>query len=141
MRQKTLSFLSLILLFTSGCKDEQSQVSYPISTATYAELNEKIGCDSKFVEQKKTDIFNASYLNHWMIWTGEVMSASPEDASLNLNGKGLQDLHITFANKTGGYDLLQDETITVKFLMNVAGGCILPFEGTQAQIVPDSATK
>lgn len=73
-----------------------------------------------------------------MTWKGQVLTAISEDAALNLDNKGIQDLHVTFVDSKGGYDLLQDQIITVKFLMKSAGGCILPFEGTQAVIVQES---
>lgn len=126
----------LLFVFVVACSSEKSPETYPESLTTYAEINAEVGCDSKYVEQKKSDIFNANYINHWMTWKGQVLSASAEDAALNLDDKGIQDLHITFADPKGGYDLMQDEVITVKFLMKIAGGCILPFEGTQAVIVP-----
>jgi len=121
-----------------ACSSEKSPVEYPSSSVTYTEINAEVGCDSKYVEDKKVDIFNANYINRWMTWKGRVLSASAEDASLNLDDKGIQDLHITFADRKGGYDLMQDEVITVRFLMKVAGGCILPFEGTQAEIIHES---
>lgn len=137
MSKTIAGLLSILLVSLAGCSSEESLVTYPDSVATYAELNNKVGCDSKFIEQKKEDIFNSNYLNHWMTWTGQVVVAALGDASLNLDSKGIQDLHITFADRKGGYDLIQDESITVKFLMKSAGGCILPFEGTQAEIVRD----
>ena len=73
-----------------------------------------------------------------MTWKGQVFSAEANEASLNLDGKGIQDLHVSFADSKGGYDLLQDEIVTVKFLMKSSGGCILPFEGTQAVIVREN---
>lgn len=128
----------LVLATAVGCSSEKSPVNYQTSLITYAEINAEVGCDSKYVEDKKVDIFNANHINRWMTWKGRVLSASAEDASLNLDDKGIQDLHITFADRKGGYDLMQDEVITVRFLMKVAGGCILPFEGTQAEIIRES---
>jgi hypothetical protein len=135
--KNTAVFLTLFLTLW-GCSSEEAAVSYPASSAIYNELNQQVGCDSKFVEDKKSDIFNSNYFNHWMTWKGQVFTASSEEASLNLDGKGIQDLHVTFADKKGGYDLIQDEVITVKFLMKSPGGCILPFEGTQAEIIRES---
>lgn len=135
MNQKRATVLSIILVILCACSSEKPPITYPVSSSTYDELNQKVGCDSKYVEDKKSDIFNSSYLNHWMTWKGQVLTANSNEASLNLDGKGIQDLHITFADSKGGYDLLQDEVITVKFLMKTAGGCIFPFEGVQAVVV------
>jgi hypothetical protein len=138
MYQNRTTVLSIILLILCACSSEKPPTAYPVSTSTYDELNQEIGCDSKYVEDKKIDIFNSSYLNHWMTWKGQILKANSEEASLNLDGKGIQDLHITFADSKGGYDLLLDDVITVKFLMKSAGGCILPFEGVQAVVVRDT---
>ncbi|MDP3743904.1 MAG: hypothetical protein Q8Q76_06140 [Methylotenera sp.] len=138
MLQKNLAVTFIFLLMLWGCSSEAPPMLYLDSAATYNELNQQVGCDSKFVEDKKSDIFNGSYLNHWMTWKGQVFTASSEEASLNLDGKGIQDLHVVFADKKGGYDLIQDEVITVKFLMKGSGGCILPFEGIQAEIIRES---
>lgn len=138
MNKKRVTILSIILVILCACSSEKPPIAYPVSSSTYDELNQKVGCDSKYVEDKKSDIFKSSYLNHWMTWKGQVLTANSTEASLNLDGKGIQDLHITFADSKGGYDLLQDEVITVKFLMKTAGGCILPFEGVQAIVVREA---
>ncbi|MEQ1488699.1 MAG: hypothetical protein ABL920_09390, partial [Methylotenera sp.] len=72
----------LLFVFVVACSSEKSPETYPESLTTYAEINAEVGCDSKYVEQKKSDIFNANYINHWMTWKGQVLSASAEDAAL-----------------------------------------------------------
>ena len=134
---KKMMFVLLFATASVGCSSEDP-TKYPSSSATYAKLNEEVGCDSKFVDDKKNDIFNSNYVNHWMTWKGQVFSAEANELSLNLDGKGIQDLHVIFADSKGGYDVLKDEIVTVKFVMKSAGGCILPFEGTQAVIVRES---
>lgn len=134
---KNTMFALLFLTTSVGCSSEDP-TKYPSSIASYAQLNDEVGCDSKYVDEKKNDIFNSAYLNHWMTWKGQVFLAEANELYLNLDGKGIQDLHVTFYDSMGGYDLLKNQIITVKFLMKSAGGCILPFEGTQAIIVNES---
>ncbi len=38
-------------------------------------------------------------------------------------------------NPGDGYDLLEEQTITVKFLMKSSGGCFLNFKGELARIL------
>ena len=135
---KIITFALLFATVLAGCSSEEP-AKYPNSLVTYADLDKEVGCDSKFVDDKKNDIFNSSYANHWMTWKGQVFSAEANEVSLNLDGKGLQDLHVIFADSKGGYDVLKDQIITVKFVMKSAGGCILQFEGTQAVIVREKA--
>jgi len=135
---KSTAAVFTIFFILWGCSSEESAVSYPVSSAIYNELNQQVGCDSKFIEDKKSDLFHSNYYNHWMTWKGQVIAASSEEAALNLDGKGIHDLHVIFADKKGGYDLIQDEVITVRFLMKSIGGCILPFEGNQAVVIRES---
>ena len=70
-----------------------------------------------------------------MTWKGVVVLAETDNASLNLDNFGTQDLRVEFADGKAGYDLTKDSVITVKFLMGSAGGCFLPFSGKNAVIL------
>lgn len=107
---------------------------YPESSALYEEVNSAVGCGSKFSDQKKKDIFDRDYKNHWMTWRGVVALADADDVSLNLDGVGIQDLQVDFLSKGAGYDLKKGDKIQVRFLMSTAGGCFLPFSGDYAVI-------
>ena len=109
--------------------------TYPVSSATYQQLNCALGCDSKFSDDKKDDIFASDYKNHWMTWTGEIVLAEADEASLNLDGAGIQDLKVYFNSPNAGYNLIIGDTITVKFLMKSSGGCFLSFSGDDAVIL------
>lgn len=108
---------------------------YPASNATFRAVELRTGCDSKYSDEKKADIFNSEYKNHWMTWRGVVVLADSSSASLNLNSIGVQDLTVDFANKNDGYNLENGSTIKVRFLMKKSGGCFLPYYGTNAEIV------
>jgi hypothetical protein len=127
-----LTFASALAIL--GCSSEDTS-SYPVSGASYGFLDSEIGCDSKYSEDKKEDIFNSQYKNHWMTWSGEVTLPEAGNVALNIDGKGTQDLQVDFADKKAGYDLTEGNVITVKFIMKTAGGCFLPFSGEQAEIV------
>ena len=112
-----------------------SAAQYPESAATYAEVNQEIGCKSTYSDQKKDDIFNAKYKNHWMTWKGEIALLESDEVSLNVDGVGTQDLQVDFADKRAGYDLSKGSQLKVRFLMKTAGGCFLPFGGREATVV------
>jgi hypothetical protein len=133
MKHKAM-VMAVTLIALCGCSFENPS-SYPSSSASYQELNSEVGCDSKYSDDKKDDIFNSRYKNHWMTWSGEVVLAEADDASLNIDGKGTQDLQVDFADKKAGYDLKKGNVITVRFVMKHAGGCFLPFTGDFATIV------
>lgn len=109
--------------------------SHPESTATYSQVNAQVGCKSTYSDQKKDDIFNAQYKDHWMTWSGKIVLLESDSVSLNVDGIGTQDLQVDFADKNAGYDLAKGEQLKVRFLMKSAGGCFLPFGGKQATVV------
>ncbi|WP_230387827.1 zinc ribbon domain-containing protein [Pseudomonas guariconensis] len=108
---------------------------YPESNATYAQVNAEVGCKSTYSDQKKEDIFNAEYKDRWMTWSGEVVLLESDQASLNVDGVGTQDLKVYFADEQAGYNLSKGSHLKVRFLMKSAGGCFLPFSGREATIV------
>ena len=130
---KKLALALVATLSLTGCSSEDTS-SYPVSSSSYAELDSEVGCDSKYSDDKKEDIFNFRYKNHWVTWVGEVVLAEADNASINIDGKGTQDLQVDFADKNAGYYLTKGNMIKVKFIMETAGGCILPFSGKQATI-------
>ncbi len=127
---------SVFVLLALGSDDEnEDPSSYPTSSASYEELNAEVGCGSKYSKDKKKDIFRSRYRNHWMTWYGEVVLAEADGASLNIDGFGTQDLSVDFSDKNAGYNLINGDNITVRFVMKRAGGCLLPFSGDFAVIV------
>lgn len=108
---------------------------HPESSATYTQVNADIGCKSSYSDQKKEDIFKAKYKDHWMTWSGEAVLLESDEASLNVDGVGTQDLRVVFAEKNAGYDLAKGSRLKVRFLMKSAGGCFLPFGGRDATVV------
>lgn len=107
----------------------------PSGSATYSEVNAEVGCDSRYSTDKKNDIFNSKYKDHWTAWTGVVEDAWSDTALLNIDGQGLPDLEVSFVNKKAGYDLLKGNVITVRFMMKKAGDCVFPYTGDHATIL------
>ena len=127
--------LILAAYYFSGASDyKEPQKNYPSNFASFEEIDNEIGCGSKYSDDKKRDIFNSNYKNHWMTWKGEVVLVSADEVSLNIDGKGTQDLSVDFEEKNAGYNLIKGKFITVQFLMKHSGGCFLPFTGNHATI-------
>ena len=112
-----------------------NQIVYPNNRSSYATTDKNVGCGSKYSAQKQENIFNSDYKNHWFEWSGTVVLPESNSTSLNVDGIGTQDLRVDFAKNGAGYDLFEDQRITVRFLMRRAGGCFLPFSGDYALIV------
>jgi hypothetical protein len=131
-----LAFVFVASLINNGGSGSNNQSKeYPLSNATYSEVNSAVGCKSNFSDDKKEDVFNATYKDHWMTWTGVVELAEATNASLNMDDFGTQDLMVYFADKNAGYNLTKGSKITIKFLMQRSGGCFLPFSGKNAVIL------
>ncbi len=107
---------------------------YPTNTYTYSSTNKEVGCDSKYSKDKKKQLFERKYKNHWMTWKGVVVLSDKESASLNMDGVLVQDLSVEFKDKKSGFNLQKGQTINVRFLMKSMGGCFLPFSGELAEI-------
>lgn len=134
MRTICAVFILFLAATILNCSKEDPS-KFQRSNATYKEVDAEVGCLSKYSDEKKEDIFRSRYYNHWMTWSGEVVLVDADSASLNIDGKGIQDLQVDFANKKAGYDLTKGSYITVNFLMKTSGGCFLPFSGKYAIIV------
>jgi hypothetical protein len=132
------ALILIALIWMAGCSSEDPS-SYPDSNISYIELDSEVGCGSKYSDDKKEDIFNSKYKNHWMTWRGEVVLADAESVSLNIDGKGTQDLSVDFSDKKAGYNLTKGSFINVRFLMSRMGGCFLPFSGKNAIVVERKA--
>ena len=125
-----------ILIFSSP--SVYADVKYPVNNDSYDRTEKEVGCFSKYSKEKKNDIFNSKYKNHWMTWRGEVVTAKSDSVTMDVNNFGIDDLQVVFENPGDGYDLLEGQTITVQFLMKSPGGCFLNFEGERATIVSDA---
>ena len=108
---------------------------YPVNNDSYDRTEKEVGCFSKYSKEKKNDIFNSKYKNHWMTWRGEVVTAKSDSVTMDVNNFGIDDLSVDFEKQGAGYDLLEGQTITVQFLMKSPGDCFLNFEGGLARIL------
>ncbi|HET7308008.1 MAG TPA: hypothetical protein VFK24_09385 [Gammaproteobacteria bacterium] len=135
MRITWLLLCALLTVFAIGGCSSEDPSKYPELSSSYEETSADVGCGSKYSDDMKEDFFNRVFKNHWMTWRGTVVLASSDDASLNLDGKGTQDLQVEFADDHAGYFLEKGEVITVRFVMKTMGGCILPFSGEYATIL------
>lgn len=139
-KAKVASFIWMAMMIISVAQKSSTHPhkkvgEYPKNTTSYYSMNNEIGCESKYSDDKKSDVFKSKYKNNWMTWKGKVALAESDEVSLNIDGFGTQDLRVSFADKKAGYDLTIGELITVKFLMKSAGGCFLPFTGDSAVII------
>jgi hypothetical protein len=112
-------------------------VAGDMSSATYRQIENEIGCTSKATDAKKDVIFDQKYRDRWVVWTGKVHDV--KGSQLWLNDLGSHSIGSDFdVDMNSGIDLLQfdkDQTVTVKFRIKNYMGCILPLRGTDGTVV------
>jgi hypothetical protein len=119
--------------FKKGTWKSNNLVFEETMRTSYAQIDSEVGCESKYSDQKKMDIFHSKYKGKSFRWSGRVRNPERGLTSLDIDGR-LSDLRIYFSDGQTGYDLLKDQTITVVFVMHELGGCVLPFIGRNAYI-------
>jgi len=127
----SIVFTSIII---SSCGKNSAE--FPESTISYDEAEYEVGGHSTLSDDKQNDMFETKYENHWFTWEGEVVLAEADNASINIDGVGTQDLLVDFADIKAGYNLKKGDHIKVRFVMTSPGGSFLPFRGENAVIVP-----
>lgn len=123
----TIIFIATAVLL-SGC-ESTNPYDYPYNSDKYVKTDSRVGCESNYSDDKQSILFKTDYKDHRMRWGGQVELSASDSVSLNLDGKGLQDLIVDFSNEEAGYNLEVGDWIFVTFVMKKAGGCIMPFYG------------
>ena len=100
--QDAISTSSSNLETTKIYPSHKSTVKHPMSNVTYDELNNEVGCLSKYSEEKKENTFRSRYYKYWVTWTGEIAALPSDRVSLDIDG-GLQDVTVTFSDPKAGY--------------------------------------
>ncbi|HEX2966120.1 MAG TPA: hypothetical protein VHO84_10050 [Syntrophorhabdaceae bacterium] len=127
-------FLAATLAF-SGCSHRQDTSKLPQSSATYQQVNSDVGCDSRNSDERKKDIFETRYRDHWMRWRGMIVLADSNVMALNMSGKDTQELRVNLAEKGAGYNFKKGQFVTLKFLLRAQASCTLPFFGEEASVI------
>ena len=138
------SFLQIPLKFTfifcafffTSC-DNRDSSKFPVITLSYIEAENEVGGHSTLSDQKLEDVFNSKYKDHWFTWEGVISLVESDHVSINIDGSGLSDLNVYFADEKAGYDLKVGQKIKVCFVMTSPGGSFLSFGGEDAFIVKD----
>lgn len=105
------------------------------SASDYWEVSYLTGCDSKYSEDKKTKIFKEAFENKVLTWTGIVERSKDGAIDLNLDEGMMADVSIDLADENQGFDIQKGQQVTIKFKMEVTGGCFLPYQGSSGVIL------
>jgi uncharacterized protein len=103
----------------------------------FAAVIAETGCQSRYSDEKKTDLFEAKYKDKEMIVTGQVAKVGGGDVLIKvLRSTITYDLGVTLSDPKSAYDLEKGRLVTVKFIMRSAGGCLLPYTGDHGVLLP-----
>jgi hypothetical protein len=95
-----------------------------------------LGCSGKWSDDKKKAIFDSDYKDKLTTITGKIASAGDGTVDLKVLSSTLTfDVQVKMANAGDTYNLNKDETITLKFVPTMLGGCIIAFHGEGGVIV------
>jgi hypothetical protein len=95
-----------------------------------------LGCSGKWSDDKKNAIFDADYKDRLTTVTGTISTVGSGEVNLKVLPSTLtSDVHLKMANASDTYDLVKDQTITIRFVPTTIGGCFLGFRGKDGVIV------
>ncbi|MGD8743110.1 MAG: hypothetical protein PVH46_06755 [Granulosicoccaceae bacterium] len=132
------SFLLILATLTLVACEKKGLDDYPDSFISYEEFVREVGCDNPYTDARAKDIFNTKYRDHVMTWTGEVYEPKTDSVVLDMDGELIaskRQVRLKFVEKGAGYRLKKGDIITVRFLIEHRGGCVLPVRGKYAQII------
>jgi hypothetical protein len=143
MRVLAKAVLAVLLpLATIACGKDEDVSKLPVNDDSFLVVDANTGCNSKYSEDKRRDLFNDLYRNRWMTVVGAVEMSGADDVSLKaLRGTMTYDVQVQLADKRAGYELLKGQFIAVRYVMRSAGGCLLPYSGDHGRVVPISSAR
>lgn len=98
--------------------------------AEFIQMLNQTGCESKFSDEKKADIFLHRYKGRQMIVTGEINNADTGSLYIRVLPSTLTfDLAVDMSDRHSTYDLEKGRRVTVAFVVSSQGGCFLSFMG------------
>jgi hypothetical protein len=108
----------------------------PTSTDDFATIVGNTGCQSRFSDDKKADLFGNLYKDHAMTFSGEILTLDSGKAGLKLLPASLTpDLFVRFRDPAAGYSLHKGDAIQVQVRMTLAGGCVLAYHADDGVIL------
>jgi hypothetical protein len=131
-----LAFFALIILVAIFADTSGSVKPAETSNATFSQVDNKVGCTSKYSEDKKEDIFKNTYKGKQFTWEGVVSNSDNGRVQIKIKPTTIvSDIDIELKNKKDGYDLQENMIVKFRFIMKREGGCFLPYLGNQAELI------
>ena len=129
-------------MLTSCGSSTQEEVTLPEAYDSFMNIDNIIGCLSDETSQRKEDVFNEEYLNHWVTLEGEVVDVDEGRLTLKCTPKSLSsDAFIDFDNREKLKALKKGSWVTVKFVLKRQGGCFANYSGDNGDLLKMESSK
>jgi hypothetical protein len=100
------------------------------SNTAFMQMIAEVGCDSKYSDDKKADMYEQHWKGKQMTVTGEISTVKGGTVSVKILRTTLtSDVQVKMKNSRDAYDLEQGQRVTLTFNVSYHGGCILSFSG------------
>jgi hypothetical protein len=124
--KRVLMALMLVTAFVSPAHASNDQ---------FRQMLAQTGCDSKYNDDKKADLYSANYEGKPMSVTGSIKVLDGADVSVKvLPSTFTFDVTVTLADRKAAYNLEKGQRISLNFDVAGQGGCFLPFTGKHGVI-------
>jgi hypothetical protein len=100
------------------------------ANGAFLQMLAETGCESKYSDDKKADLYATKYKGKQMTVTGEVTNSSDGKLFIKvLRSTFTNDITVTLADRKSAYDVEKGQRITVQFNVSFHGGCFLSYSG------------
>jgi hypothetical protein len=107
-----------------------------LAATTAREVIRETGCDSRFSDEKKEDLFKAKYKGQRIVAAGTVAMLKDGQVNLKLLSTTLTfDVRIHMRDERATYDMEKGSKVTIEFTANSNGGCVLSLSGDDGVVV------
>jgi hypothetical protein len=108
------------------------------TSATYAQIENEIGCSGTATDIKKDRIFKEKYRDRWVTWTGIVDNVRSNKVELKTIGSHsiTSDFDVEMEPNVNLESFDKGQTIKVQFIIKDYMGCILPLRGSMGTVIP-----
>ncbi|MFS1427069.1 hypothetical protein LMH73_007880 [Vibrio splendidus] len=106
------------------------------SVSSLEQAGNEVGCNTKFSVERSGDVFDKTYSDHLVKWTGNVLTVNNDYVEIEDNADISAKARIAFSTKGDGYYMVKGEQITMQATLKEKATCDKPFlavEGNQVK--------
>jgi hypothetical protein len=106
-----------------------------LAPASFADMLADTGCESRFSDEKKADLFASQYKDHLMTVSGSIEVLSNGSLGIKVNPHTFTyDVDVKLSSAQDAYNMIKGSRVTVTFTVSKHGGCFLPFRGVNGVV-------